>query len=112
MDDKPNNTETRSNPHKDKHIRPETRTDLQSSLRCNDLAENNKHDSRNDGRGCRQESSNERPEGNWEAPPPRKEHDGCDEYGNAIHANAGQEEAEHDMAGNLDEVQNIVDVRW
>jgi hypothetical protein len=111
MDHKPNDTETRSNPHKYKHIRPETRTDLQSSLRCNDIAENNEHDSRDDRRGCCQESGNERPNGNWEAPPPRKEHDGSDEYRDEIHANTGQEEAKHDMASNLDEIQNVVDIR-
>ena len=107
---KPDDAEGRPDPHERKHVGPEASADMQPRLRRNDVAEDHEHDGRDDGRDGRQESSDERPDRHGEAPPSRVKHDGGDEDGDGIHAYPRQEEAEHEVAGDLDEVEDAVDV--
>ncbi len=110
MDKEPKQTKPCSYPHESKHVHPQTRADIQSGLAGDHVPENDEHSRRNDGRGRSQQRSNEGPDGDREAPPAGEEHDGRDEDGDEVHAHACQKEAEHEMAREPDQAQDVVDI--
>jgi len=107
----PENAKGASDPHEDKHINAKTSTNIEALLTRDNVPEDHEHDRRNDRRCRGEESRNERPDSEREGPPSRIEHDRREEDTEDVHADPRQEEPEHDVACNLDQIQNVVDVR-
>ena len=98
MDDEPENTERRPDPHEREHLRPQAGADIQARLARDDVPEDQKHDRGDDRRGRGQERGDEGPNRHGETPPARPQNDGRDEDVDEVHAQARQEKAEHEIA--------------
>lgn len=110
MNQPPEDTKRSPHPHKRKHLRPQTRADIQVGLTRNHITEDDKHDRRDDRRSRRQQRRNKRPYHKRQLPPARVQRDGREEDRDEIHADSSQEEAEHEVACDFDQVENIVNV--
>lgn len=106
----PKNAKRSPNPHKRKHLRPDLRANIQARLRRNHIAEDDKHHGPDNRAGRCEQGSDERPYREREFPPPRVQRDGRDEDAEEVHAHACEEAAEHDAGGDLDQVEDVVDV--
>lgn len=110
MDQKANNAGAGADPHERKHIGADAGADIQIRLARRDVPENHSHDRPDDRSGSSKESGDERPDREGERPPSAVQRYGCDEAVHEVHAHACQEEAEHDVAGNPDQRQDIIDL--
>lgn len=112
MYEPPEDAERAADPHERKHGRAQAGADVQPGLRRDHVPEDDEHDGGNDGRGGGEQRGDEGPDDEGQLPPARVERHGREEDGDGIHAGAEQEEAEHAVARDLDEVQDAVDVGW
>ena len=117
MDEPAKDAERRSDPHKRKHLNPQSSPNIQPLLRGNDVPENNEHHSGQSFsttyqkyRGGCQKCRHERPYREGKTQPMRVQYDGCYEDRDEIHAEACQEEAKHQMRSNADQFQNGIDL--
>lgn len=98
------------NPHECKHLRPDSRTDIQLRNAPDNVAEDYEHDGRDDGGGGRKECGEEGEDGDGDGGPAGVDGERAQEDKEGREAGRGQEEAKHDLGGEFDQVEDVVDV--
>lgn len=111
MNAKAQKTSSGTDPHKSQHLGAQLRANIQARLTRHHIPEDGKHNGRDDSRGRRQQGGHESVKRQGQRPPARVPGQHDDEHGHEIHDQAGEEEGEHEMRRDLDEVQDVVDLR-
>jgi hypothetical protein len=103
-------TSTGPDPHKSQHLGPQLRANIQTRLTSHHIPEDGKHNGSNDSRGGGQQRGHKGKKRQRERPPTRVPGQDNDEDSHEIHDRSGDEEGEHEIRRDPDEVQDIVDL--
>ncbi|QSZ31784.1 hypothetical protein DSL72_001353 [Monilinia vaccinii-corymbosi] len=99
-----------ADPHKRKHLMANRGADIQAGLRRDDVAEDDEHDGGDDGGRRGQQGGDEGPDGVGARDPARVDGAEGEEDVDEVHDGPGDEEAEHDPAGDADQAEDLVDL--
>ena len=110
MDQPPQKSTSGSDPHEGEHLGAQIRHNVDSlSGTLDDILKDDEHDCCNNGGHRSRQSGQDGQDGNRKRCPAAVDAQGGQEDGNEREASACQEEAEHDMAGQLDQAKNVDD---
>jgi hypothetical protein len=104
-----NNGRASRNPHEDEHLNPDTRSNVQLRGGGNCHLEDDEHDGRDDGSGGGDECSQKGEDGDGKVAPAGVDCQRHDENHEKVHAGSREEEAEHDVGDDADQVEDCVD---
>lgn len=112
LDDPRQNRRTSRNPHESEHLRSNARADVDLSHRRDRVLHDNEQDRRNDRADCDEQGSEEGEDHDHEGDP-TAEHGGEDqEHHEEVDTGAREEEAEHPVRDDLDQIEDVVNVGW